>query len=365
MIRCLVLAVLLLLGHSENASAIIQAFSTGASSPTPIDVTVVKEDGSGDYTTLSAAVAAASPGDTIEIQGSWTNADTTPVLINIDGLTIKTAGASRHPGYVPASPTHYRLRTNTAATAPITGSETGITNVTIDGLEICQQNDGNGVTLKKCPGIVKNCIIWSSFGTNYGIYHEPSTDSQTFTIENSVFIGFGTGIYLNAVGKDSIVHFVNSCTIYNNGNGIVARNNATSSSPKFEVRIFNTISIGNDSSDYILSGTSTPSYTTRILDHCIDGDGSIATFASSGEATNILASRTETDNAAPGTGSWIVFENLGVTPADLRIKASVENDAQDAHTDPSGAGCTIPSFDIVGTLRPQNSSYDIGVFEVP
>jgi hypothetical protein len=34
------------------------------------------------------------------------------------------------------------------------------------------------------------------------------------------------------------------------------------------------------------------------------------------------------------------------------------------HSSSTGAGLTIPSTDIVGTSRPQNTNYDCGVFEI-
>ncbi|MGD9314203.1 MAG: DUF2341 domain-containing protein [Desulfobacterales bacterium] len=78
---------------------------------------------------------------------------------------------------------------------------------------------------------------------------------------------------------------------------------------------------------------------------------------------NCLQGRTATDSDTPGASTWVVFEDITSSPYDLRLKDNAENDAQDAHTDASGAGISMPADDINGTSRPYNSNYDIGADE--
>ena len=58
---------------------------------------------------LYGLVNNAGVGDTISIEGTWTNPDTVEASTSDDNLIITADSDSAHPGYEPGSPTCYRL----------------------------------------------------------------------------------------------------------------------------------------------------------------------------------------------------------------------------------------------------------------
>ena len=107
------------------------------------------------------------------------------------------------------------------------------------------------------------------------------------------------------------------------------------------MNVFNTIvvgcSTGND--DY---AELTPAGTVNWdIHNSIDSDNTLDDRDSG--HYNCLQGRTATDSDTPGAGTWVVFEDITSSPYDLRLKSNAENDAQDAHTDSSGAGINMPA----------------------
>lgn len=333
----------------------------------------VKESG-GNYDTLAAALSNAAPGDTIEISGTWSGDDTAACTVADDNITIEAVGDSRHPGYVESSPSHYRLAVD--GSHCITVNNTGCT---IEGLVIKQAGTGGsdeGIRMAKDGGTltVKDTIIWASNNTEDqdGIYAGPI--NCTINLEQVIIYGFGrAGCNSQMYGtcNDTQTWNLNSCVLWNNGRynsindggGIVGRTDDEDTTQN--INIYNTISIGNDtqaSDDYhIYVGAGAGGAKNWDIHDSIDGDNSIASCDAS--ASGCLASRTETDSADPGEGDWVIFEDITSSPYDLRLQSDAENDAQDMHSNASGAGLNIPDDDIVGTSRPQNTNYDCGAFE--
>ena len=161
--------------------------------------------GSGqDYTTLSAAVAAAKPGDTIDLQpGTYTN--DFPGLIN--GLTIEGVGgiaklvATTQPG-------------NGKAILDVTGNTT-LENLDISGVTV---SDGNGAAIRYESGnltIVNTAI----HGNQDGILGA-SDPNGSITIDQSEIYGNGTSagnthnIYIGDIAQftltNSYIHDANT-----------------------------------------------------------------------------------------------------------------------------------------------------------
>jgi hypothetical protein len=355
----------------------------------------VKQSG-GDYSSLSAALSAASNGDVISIEGTWTVDDSSAATIS-DDVTIETDEDSKHPGYYDTSQNHYRLRhTGGSHALTLSGSYTA----TIDGVVIVQASSGG--TSDECfrcvPGTsdtvtIKNSIlicelnvlqqdcIYTGFGTAIG----------TVTVENSILYGAArAGIHSQnnyQYSSDSGTINVNSCAIWNCGRwddgspgfgdiggGIQVSANDYGNYSNFDISVHNTIVVENDTgtggvasvspADYHFSNAYASSNNNDAnwqISYSMDSDNSIASRDSGGVGN--LASRTATDSTSPGTGAWVIFEDI-TTDYDLRLVDNAENDAQNAHLVATAEGLTIPSTDIVGTSRPQNTNYDLGPFEI-
>lgn len=342
----------------------------------------VKQSG-GDYPTLNAALVAADPSDVISIEGTWTIDDTTAATIADDNLTIETDADSLHPGYWDESQNHYRLVVGSISSAHAL-TLNGAYTLTLDGVAIEQDGTSASDECFRCvPGssdtaTSKNCLLRCSTNTDSQdcIYTGFNTTIGTVTLENCILYGAGRkGINVEnfEIGAASGTVNINSCVFWNNGRqggaaegGIGCTNTEVASDGSgFTINVHNTISVGNtttnakDFNNNDIQGTPIGAFN---VSYSMDSDGSIATETDGG--TGNLASRTATDNTSPGGGDWVIFEDITSTPYDLRIVDNAENDAQDMHSTAVAHGLTIPSTDIVGTSRPQNTNYDSGAFEI-
>ncbi len=341
----------------------------------PMATIIVKEDGSEDYTTLDEAIDNALANDIIEIQGAWANADTKITsTITVDNLTIRTVGEARHPGYVSSTPTYYRLETTSTNVLTVAGN-----NLLVDGLVIKADRtitqyaiaiyNGVGITFTS-----RNNIIYANdtrYDSQIGIYI--SNSDATINVEQTQIYNFSKGgIYYDDWSvANTIVFNINSSTLWNN-----ARDGEPSSRPggifgrvvngsSITFNIHNSIVItenlaaaASDFAESISSGT-----VTWNISNSIDSDGSIAALGPDA-GNGSLGNRTATDSDTPGVGDWVVFNDITTYPYDLRLKDNAENDAQDMHATATAHSLTIPSTDIVGTSRPQDTNYDCGAFEI-
>ena len=349
--------------------------SSGCGGCTGTEDICVMESG-GDYSDLATALSNASAGDTIEIAGTWSSADTSACTVSDNNVTIKTVCNARHDGYMPSSsPSIYRLEVSGSHAITVNNDGT-----TIDGLIIKQAgtgtsdecirmtNDGGALT-------VKDTIVWagSKNEDQDGIY--AGDISATVNLENVIGYGFGRAAFHPQGYSGTVTQTwnVNSCTAWDNGSGAEDEAgginvNLQNASATYDINIFNSVFMDTDASgggsaDYGTDGNSAASVTWDIH-NSIDSDGSISSRDAS--ASNCLTSHNSTDdNSKSSDGDWVIFEDITSSPYDLRLATNSYNEAQDAHTDSSGAGISMPDSDIAGTSRPQNTNYDIGAFEIP
>jgi hypothetical protein len=324
----------------------------------------VQEGGSGDYTTLAAAIAAANASDTITISGTWSAVETLSVTVSDASLRIEAVGDSK---YDPTNSSHFQCKSTTGNV--FTCSASGIA---FDGLNINQagstssaegirfSGDGNS-------GSVNDCFIWASSDVSDqdGIYF--NNDSVTITVTNTAIFGFArAGIHLqNFTGEADMNLDLLSSTIYGCGadastdaGGVASRVGSVNST--HVIKFGNCILVDNETDDISTwDGSANASHT---IDRCIYGSVDSGT----GTPTDCLTGRTATDSDSPGAGNWVVFENIsgGRSTWDLRLKDNAENDAQDMHSDGTVAGETLPTPDFLGTTRPQNTNYDCGWHEI-
>lgn len=336
----------------------------------------VKQDGTGDYTTLAAALgdAGLTSGNTITITGTWTIADTSNCTANDSGITITADADATHGGRVtltggtggsPTAAGHYRLEV--ASGHGITVSQP----CTIEKFVVKQNGSGTsdeGIRWNATTTL-RRMIVYAASTSNAdqdGIY--TATAGNTLTMENSVVYKFNRGgVHCQLSGGTTTVG-IDSCTIwdcgYDNAGGTRAPGGIglvnLAGSPVVNITVTNSLVVGNGNSassdDYRENTiTGTPSWNWTIGD-CVDSDNSIAGVVDTDSSSNAnLASRTVTFGSTAG-GNEVIFQSS--SPVDLRlVNDATNNDAQDS-------GATALTEDIVGTSRPQNSTDDRGAFEV-
>ncbi len=318
----------------------------------------------GDYTSLSAALSNGSTldNDTIEISGDWTSTtDTTASTVADIGITIQTKAGdqARHAGFDNGG-TNYEL-VNSANDHVIQVNQSGCT---IDGLIIKQASttDSNeGIRIESSgTHTIRNCIVWSDVARNQqdAIF---TSAAPTLNIENCFCFGFGrSAVQKQQVGAVATIN-INSCGFFSCGSvasagqeGGIVHDNGTGT----VYNIHNTWVIDCDAigSDYIELNT-----VTWNISFSIDSDNSIATVRDTGSGN--LASRAINESTLGG--DEIIVVDKTSLPYDLRlVNDATNNDAQDAHTTDTVHGITIPSTDIRAETRPQNTSHDIGPFEI-
>jgi len=160
----------------------------------------------GDYTSLEACMNANEQdltGDgwfTVEIDGTWSSADTTAVVVHnytttsSDYINIYTTSAARHKGITSTS--YYRLAMSTAGQYPI---KVYVNNLTVDGLQIGLNTNGftadsTGFWLAdNVSGVhtIKNNIFYmAASADNYNSANGIKTqysNSPTMYIYNNIF----------------------------------------------------------------------------------------------------------------------------------------------------------------------------------
>lgn len=329
----------------------------------------VRESG-GDYTTLEAAVENASTvdGDVITISGTWSSREDTRIAV-ADALTIQATGDSKHYGRAwQTGDTHYQHRStsNTSGDHSFTITDTG--SIVFDGLDI--QHAGTGVSNEIFRNnvsntlLVKNSVLgFNSRTDQQDIYYNEQVANVTF--ENCMFYNaYRAVVDLYNHANGSVVN-INSCISYDCGNtdivssrsgivGIFGTNTCT-------VNLFNCIFDLNAG----LVVNSTDNNTSVNAHTVITNVVNIlsVTYTTFTTNTNNVTSATITDSTA---STAYILRDTTTSPYDLRLTDHANNTAQDNHTNGTGTGTglSVPSVDIIGTSRPQNTNYDIGAFEI-
>lgn len=336
---------------------------------------VTVQQSGGDYGSLNAATGAAETD--ILISGTWTSADTTAITMGTASAVVASDSSSKHGGRIEASPSYYRLEVSSgdaidinAAGCSIDGivvkcASTGVSDEAIDF------QGGNNTT-------IKNCLIYANdtrYNNQDGIYC--ANQDLTLTVEQCVIWNFSrAGIHYQSWSTASTGTFnVNSTIVYNCGRsgesdiatagGVAFR--ATDNSSSLTLNMHNCLLCENDTDNisYDICTSNGPRITTNVS-HTIYGSmgGSNTPDTSPDTGSNNTSGASITDNLSPGAGDWGIVEDITTYPYDLRLVDDADNDAQDYHSTATAHSLTIPSTDIVGTSRPQNTNYDCGAFEI-
>lgn len=330
----------------------------------------VQEGGGGDYTSLEAAVENASTvdGDVITISGTWSAREDTRIAV-ADALTIQTSGSSMHPGRPwTTGDTHYQHRStsNTSGHHSFTITDTG--TIVFDGLDI--QHAGTGVSNEIFRNnvsntlTVKNCLLgFASRTDQQDIYYNEKVATVTFE-QCHFYNAYRAVLDLWTPDAGSVIN-INSCTGYDIGystsstsrSGLIGRSSDATSNT---INIFNTICHINTGA--LVSNPAGTNLTSN-LHTVITNSATLVQNETLDTDTNNVTSATITDSTASAA---YILEDTTTSPFDLRLTDHANNTAQDNHTNGTGTGTglSVPSTDIIGTSRPQNTNYDIGAFEI-
>ena len=341
--------------------------------------TITVKQSDGDYSSLATALNNANNGDTINIEGGWSSADTNACTVADSSITIQVNdSSSAHPGYVKTSDNHYRIE--------VSGDHCFTVNsdgCTIDGMVIKQAGTGVSVECIRMAAsngtlTVKNCILYAGSDTSDqdGIY--VGNIDCTVNVQECIIYGFERcGIHpQNYSGDVAQTWNIRSSSIFYCGTGNDSTGDdggigvrAAGTWSTININVFNTMVLewyGSNAKDYRNSGASGGTTGTINWDihQSFDSDGSIASRDSS--AVNCQGHMTITDdNTKSSDGDWVIVKETASGSEDFRLQSNTYNEAQDYSSTASGAGMAISSTDdITGTSRPQNTNYDVGAFEV-
>jgi hypothetical protein len=329
-----------------------------------------------DYTTLEAAISA-NEADILITEGQDENPSAT-MTIDTANTVVEVSAAARHPGWRTSSPSHYRVTpAGTFHVFTITAD-----NVTLIGLDIEQ---AGSTTSAECirydPGAnsnltIRDCLFKTADVSQQDCIYVTDNDFDDLTVENCIFWGarrnsINVEFFSVSGPSDQGVVNVNSCTFYDqyeastNMGHLMGDVRETGDSITFNV--FNCLFAEADGTEGCLAenvsggGTVTWNVSYSILD-----DGSLTTVGLDAGTGN-MESYTFADTDQ-GSGNYVIHNDLDVEAGthDLRLQdlGNSNNKAQDDHTDTTEHGMTIVSADVVDTSRPQNTSYDIGAFEI-
>ena len=305
--------------------------------------------------------------------------DTTPVTVagfSLNGhtLTFKCSGSGKHAGYNQGSGTHMCHECNTGS------SHCWLLEVptVLDGLVIKQyaghdSDEGVRVASGGTGSTIKNCIIYTGL-TNAdqdciycGDWDCVINIENTF-LYNARRAGVNMQSYSTSNGRTQVLNAKCVVVVHTGTHdaeteaGFHGRTEAFGDS--LTMNLFNCMSFDAVNASCYTQKAEAGSQTWNI-DYCIDDDNSIAGVVDNG--TGNLASRTLADTDQ-GSGSYVIVGETANGSQDFRLTdlGNAKNNAQDAHTASTGpnSSLSMPSTDLVGTSRPQNTNYDIGAFEI-
>lgn len=290
----------------------------------------VKPSG-GDYTSLESCMNAneqdlvtADKYFDVEIDGTWSSADTTAVTIHnytTDAtryINIYTTGDARHTGVY--STIKYRVGPISYGTA----LSIGVQYVTIDGLQILGNTNGDGISVFSNSVFKNNIIVNLNPNNKTGVL---IGSSQSTNLINNIIYGWESGIY---------EYYCNASSFYSNTLGNNTKGFGDGQS--IPASIYKNNIAYNNTTDY----TNTASY------------GAASTHNLSKDAT------------APALNTYyrsktLTFTNTTAGSEDFHL-VSGDTDAIDKGTDTSGESAPLNlTTDIDGTTR--SGTWDIGADE--
>jgi len=305
--------------------------------------------------------------------------DTTPVTVagfSLNGhtLTFSCSDSGKHSGYDNGSANHMLHKCATG------GSHCWTLDVVciLDGFVVWQNSNGSSdECVRTADGgtgsTIKNSILHTGLlaADQDGIY--AGDWDVVINVENTIIYsarraGVNMQSYSTSNGRTQVL----------NAKGVVVVHTGTHdaeteagfhgrtehSGDSLTMNLFNCMSFDSGNANCYTKKAEAGSQTWNI-DNCIDDDNSIAGVVTNGAGN--LASRTLADTDQ-GSGNYVIVNETALGSEDFRLidLGNAKNNAQDAHAVATGpnSGLAMPSADLVGTSRPQNTNYDIGAFEI-
>lgn len=341
---------------------------------------VIKEDGSGNFTSINAFESNGSviSGDTATIEGTWAFDDATKNTWN-KTLTIEATGSSRHSG-IPwtTGDTHHRHRPTSGHSFDVRG------NVTFIGLDLQSSSTTTSDEIFRCGNTsdynvtATDCLI--GFDTAGGsseqdmVYKDKMGASNVFTFTNCFIYNMGRNVFdiykSGATNGGTIDIILNSCTFYDIGSSTQPR--ATGSIVGIESTVAVTVNVdahncifGENSGNgtrFLFASTSTTPTIALNVDKSIVNDASTKFNDADWDTVNVDCEYDASIvSTLTGTGLEVGLTSL-TSPYDPHlIDNDTDNDAQTAHTTTTGtnSGIAITAQDYVDGDR-DITSYDYG-----
>lgn len=320
-------------------------------------VKTVKPAGGGDYTSLASWESDASTdANGVGNAGQWAECYTGGNLgaLNISGWNT-TPDSTNYPKIYAAENNHHLTKNSQgayiSAAQPIQCSleYARVDTIRIEGAHssnhcISFENSGtsNGVR-------VENCYIHGSYTNGIRIGQSSGASTSSCYVSNNIITINGTlsntpvGIYAysnsSSAGTTNIYIYNNTIRVYSRGslaNYCLRFYNLLASS--LNITVENNIAVGNDYTTCYNQGAFSSG--TKTFNNNISSDGTSNDFG--GEANQVNKNDSHIWNIVD---NWTLFPNSA---------------AYD-----KGKSISFTNVDILGTIRPQKSAYDIGAIESP
>ena len=336
----------------------------------------IKQSG-GNFSSINGFIGdgGTNAGDVGNIEGTWSSADTTAVTWN-KAVTVKANDSSSKQAGRPwkSGDTTYRhIRTGSGHAFTCTA------NVDLRDITIHSDTTGTSDEIFRADSnytthTVKNCHLGFDNGNSQNdvIYVDSSGAPATITFEQCFFYAVERSIVDDyQAGEDYTINF-NCCASYDIG-GSGSREDGCwfgilpSGNPTITINMQGCLCAGIQDTNVINFAYSVDGTFTVNADGIIS-ETSQANFVDAEDTANYDSNCSwsvtfVTGNPAAGQ---VGLEDITTAPYDPRLYDDADNIAIDVHSTGTGAnsGLVIPSTDIVGTSRPQNTDYEIGLHEI-
>ena len=332
-------------------------------------ITVGSDGGTYDYASLALALSNATSGDTIEIQGTWSAADTTAHTVGVSNLTIKATGSAVCPTNEPGTPTHWRHRSTSGHSFTLSQS-----TIEIEALDI--ENGSTGTSdevfrqgITNLTASIKKCRLgFASSNSQQDIFYTQNNGTSVITFENCFFhtVNRAVANAYQSSGTTTVTFETNSCSSYNVATAAQIRcgwfglSTGGSGGITSTLRAFNCLmdvrAAHSTAEEVIYLGGLT---STVVVDRCITSYSDIDHVT---ETDTLLSHNWTDDNTKASDGDWVIMTDVTTHPYDFKLQTNSFNEAEEMHSDGTGAGLTMPSDDFEGTAR--TAPYCCGASEI-
>ena len=325
--------------------------------------TVGSDGGTYDYSSVAAALTANET--TIEIQGTWSAADTTTHTISAGAVltTITATGSAATPRAVGASPTHWRHRP-TSGHCWTLNSDCTFTALDIESQSTTTSDEIIRLNAANVDLIADKCLLgFNSANSQQDIVYNNNKTAVTTALTNCMIKNPGRSVmgHYGTAARDSDWD-MNSCSCYNCGSQNEARAGifGDTGAGTHTVNIFNSLlhvtGVSASTEQVIYHGGGT---LTIAVDRCITNQSEIDNVA---ETDSLLSHNWTDDDTKVSDGDWVILQDITTAPYDFGLATNTFNEAEEMHSDSTGANLTMPSTDIEGTTR--SAAYCCGAHEI-